>query len=62
MAKLVRAEMGTNVYYATITDEQYQLFLEDEEKFWDEVSEDDIEWNRYWEKWPYEPEYWVEEE
>lgn len=62
MAKLVRSEMGTIVHYSTITDEQYQLFLDDEEKFWDEISEEDIEWKHYWEKWPYEPGYWVEED
>ena len=61
MPKLVRAEMGTIVHYCTITDEQYQLYLDDEEKFWDEISEEDIEWIHYWDKFPYDPGYWVEE-
>ena len=43
MAKLVKIETTYNYYVADLTDEQATLFTEDEEKFWDEFWDWDVE-------------------
>jgi hypothetical protein len=41
MAKLQKMETDYRYYEFELTDEQYQLYQEDEDRFWDEV---DVEW------------------
>ena len=41
MAKLRKIETTHYIYECELTDEQYQLFLEDEDAFWDQFDEDD---------------------
>jgi hypothetical protein len=42
MAKLQKMETDYRYYEFELTDEQYQLYQEDEDRFWDEV---DVEWD-----------------
>jgi len=41
MAKLQKMETDYRYYEFELTDEQYQLYQEDEDRFWDEV---DVDW------------------
>ena len=42
MAKLQKMETDYRYYEFELTDEQYQLYQEDEDRFWDDV---DVEWD-----------------
>ena len=42
MAKLQKMETDYRYYEFELTDEQYQLYQEDKDRFWDEV---DVEWD-----------------
>lgn len=43
MAKLIRVETDYRFYAAELTDEQYALYQEDEDQFWDEFWDWDVE-------------------
>lgn len=44
MAKLIKTETDYRFYELELTDEQLALYKEDEEKFWDEFWDWDVEW------------------
>lgn len=43
MAKLIKIETDYRFYEAELTDEQLKLYKEDEDKFWDEFWDEDVE-------------------
>ena len=43
MAKLIKIETTWNYYSADLTDEQAALYNEDQDKFWDEFWDWDVE-------------------
>ena len=43
MAKIIRTETDYRFYSAELTEEQLKLYKEDEDKFWDEFWDWDVE-------------------
>ena len=44
MAKLIKTETDYRFYSVELTDEQYALYQKDEDQFWDEIWDWDLEW------------------
>ena len=44
MAKLIKTETDYRFYAVELTEEQHELYKKDEDQFWEEFEEYDVEW------------------